>query len=105
MNFFLLVMRIPLDLCPDTSHKGGGFSKVLSEKSLEFISSRRDGIVTFNLGLMLLPAKVNSIPKERGCKKDALRAYGTGYVKMILALSTKVVVLHMGTFIIQVGVL
>lgn len=55
LNYFLLLLRISLNLSSYAGHKSGRFFKTLSKKDLEFVSSRRDGIVAFNLGLVLSP--------------------------------------------------
>ena len=64
LNLLLLVLGIALDFSPDIGYKSGRFSKTLPKKSLEFVPSRGTGTVIFNLGLVLLPAEVNPIPKE-----------------------------------------
>lgn len=94
-----------LDFCSNANHKGSRLSKVLLEKSLKFVLSKKDGIVIFNLGLILLLVKVDSILEKQGCKKNALRAHVIGYVKIVLALLTKVVVLNIKGTIAQVGIL
>lgn len=55
------------------------FSKVLSEKSLKFILSRKNDTIVFKFGLILLPMKAGSIPEKQSCKKYALVDYSTGY--------------------------
>ena len=104
MYFVLLVLGILLDLSPDVNHKQGGFSKTLPEEGLEFVSSKRDGIVAFNLRFLPLPAKVNLVSKKQGCKKDRFMACSSGRIKMILTLSTKVIAFHMQAPIVKVGV-
>ena len=64
------------------------------EKSFKFVLGRGEGTIVFNLSFILLPAEVDTITEKRGCKRDALITYSTGRVKMILALSTKVVALY-----------
>lgn len=105
LNLFLLVLGIPLDLSPDGSHKGGRFSKTLPEKSFKFILSKRYGIITFNLRFVLLPLKVNYIPKEQSRKKYTLRAFGTSRIKIIFAILTKIVAFYMRASIVYVGIL
>lgn len=61
LNFRLLVLRIPLDFSSDADYKGGRFFEILPEKSLKFISSKKAGIVIFNLGLVLFPVEVDLI--------------------------------------------
>lgn len=58
-DFFLLVLGVTFNLTSDVIHKRSGFSKVLSEKSLEFILSGESGPITFDSGLMLLPTEVD----------------------------------------------
>lgn len=98
------MLGIPLVLSSDASYEGSGFSKALLEKSLEFVPSRKDGTVTFNLGLVLLPVEVNPIPKKQGYKGYALRAHDTWRVKIILALLTKIIALYVGATLVQVVV-
>ena len=88
MYFFLLVLGVPLNLCPNVGHKCDEFSETLLEKNLKFNPSKRGGSVVLNLGLMLLPAEVDPVLKERGRKKNMLGPCGTGYVEMVLTLST-----------------
>lgn len=64
LNLILLVLEISLNLSPNTCHKGCGFSEILLKKSFEFISSKEIGTVIFNLGLVLLPVKVDPILEE-----------------------------------------
>lgn len=95
MNFFLLVLRILFNFSPDVGHKCGRFSKTLSKKGLEFILYRKNTTVVLNLSLMLLLVEIDFILKKQGCKRDALLAYSTGYVKIVLILLTKVVTFYM----------
>lgn len=64
LNLLLLVLGIPFDLNPDIGYKGGGLSKTLLEKSFEFVLNKKTNTITLNLGLVLLPAKVDLIPEE-----------------------------------------
>ena len=102
--FLLLVLGIPLDLGPNASYKQGEFSKTLPKKGLKFVLSRGDGIVTFHLSFVLLPAEVNPISKERVRKRDAFVAHGFGHIKMILIMLTEIIALHMQASIVKVGV-
>lgn len=92
LYFFLLLLRIPLNLGLDIGHKRSRFPKILSKKGLEFIPSKGSGNVAFDLSLVLLPAEIDLIPEEQDRKWDALGARGTGRVEMIFALSTKGIV-------------
>lgn len=88
----------------DAVYKHGKFSEVLLKKGLQFVPNRKDGIGAFHSSFVLLPVEINFFLKEQGCKKDALVACGTGHIKIILALSTKVITFYLQTFIIQVKV-
>lgn len=104
LNLLLLVLGILPDLSPDVGFKGSGFSEVVLEKGIEFVLSRRDGIIVFNLGLVLLPAEVDPTLGEQDRKRYALRARGTRRVKIVLILLTKIVALHIKATIIEVGI-
>lgn len=93
-------MRILLDFSPDVDHKSSRFSKTLLEKDLKFVENKKNSIAVFNLSLLLLPTKVDFILVEQSYKKNMLRACATSGVKMVLALSTKVVRLYMRATII-----
>lgn len=67
LNFFLLVLRILLDLGSNADHKDGKFFKTFLQKSFEFVSSRRAGIIAFNLSFVLLQVEVNPIPNKQSC--------------------------------------
>ena len=97
-------MGISLNLGLDIGYKQVRFSETLTEKKLEFVPSKRGGPVVFNLGLVLLLAKVNLILEKQSYKENGLVVRGTGRVKMILAQLTKVVAFHVGATIVQVGV-
>lgn len=88
-------MEISLNFCLDVGHKQDEFSEILLEKNLKFIPSRGDGTVMFNLSLVLLLVEVNLILAKQGYKKHALVVCHTGYIKMILALSTEVIIFYM----------
>ena len=105
MYFLLLVLGIPLNLSPDIGYKRGGFSKILLEKGFKFVPSKKGGLVTLNLCFVLLPMEVDPIPEQKSRKENALMICGTGHVEMILALSTKIVALHVQASIIQVRVM
>lgn len=50
---------------------------------------------------MLFPAKVDLIPEEWGCKKDAFVILGSNSFKMFLILLTEVVATHMQVLKVQ----
>lgn len=100
LNLFLLVLKISLDFSLDASYKGDRLSKILSEKNLEFVSSKKNGTIKFNLGLMHLPAEIDSILKKQGYKGDALGVCGIGHIKIVLVPLTKVVEFHMGAIMV-----
>lgn len=89
------MLRILFNLYPDVSYKQYRFFKTLLEKGFKFVPSKGGGIVALNLGLVLLLAKVNLIPKEQGRKGDVLEAYNTSRVKIVLALLTEVIALYL----------
>lgn len=89
------MMGITLNLHSDDHHKQGGFSKTLPEKSLKFVLNREGSIVTFNISLILLPVKIDSVADEQSRKRDAFRPCGIGHIKIILVLLAEVVLFYM----------
>ena len=104
LYFFLLVLEIPLNLGLNVSHKQSRFSEILLEKSLEFVLSRGNGIVAFNLSFVLLLAEVNPVLEKWGHKRDAFVTRGSSHVEMIFTLLTKVIALHIQALIVKVRV-
>lgn len=104
LYFLLLILKIALNFGPDVGHKWDEFFEVLLKKSLKFVPNKESGPITLNLGFMLLPTEVDLILEKQSCKENALMAYGTSCVKIILALLTKVIPLYMQAFIIQVEI-
>lgn len=94
------MLKILLDFYPNISHKSSKFSKTLLEKSLEFVSSRKDNTVTFNLDFVLFPVEIDPILKEYCYKRNAFAARGTGCVEILLPLLIEVIVLYMGVVIV-----
>lgn len=94
LYFLLLVLGFLLNLYLDIGHKEDRFSRTLLENGLKFVPSKGNDTVMFNLSLVLLPAKVDPILEKQNHKKDALIAYGTGHIKIICILSTKVITLY-----------
>lgn len=105
MNFFLLVLKTPLDFSLDVSYKQCEFFKILSKKNFEFILNSVDGIVAFYLSFVLLSVKFNFISKIQDYKEDLLVAYSINYVKMAFALLIIIITLYVQILIIQVDVL
>lgn len=70
------------------------------EKSLKFIPNKKSDIVVLNLNLMLLPAKVGSILKKQGCKKNLLMVFDISCNKIVLILLIEVIALYMQTSIV-----
>lgn len=100
LNFFLLILRIPFNLSQDIGYKVGRFFKILLEKSLEFVSNKKDGTVTFNLGLILFLAEVDLISEKQGCNKNALKTHSIRCLEILFALSIEVITLFVGATII-----
>ena len=95
LYFFLLVLEILLDLGLDASYKQSGFAETLPKKGLEFVPSRRNAIVAFNLSFLLLLAEVNLVSKKQGQKGDAFVSCDSNHIKMIFTLLTEVIILYM----------
>lgn len=90
-----MILGVLFNLNPDVIHKHSGFCKTFFEKNLEFVFIRESSPVMFDLGFILLSAKVNPISKERGCKKDAFVAFSPHNFEIVFVLLTKVILFHM----------
>lgn len=97
-----MILEILFNFYLNIGCKQGGFFETLLKKNLKLLLNKRDDTIAFNLSLILLLAKVDFISKKQGCKRDALVTYGIGHVKIIFALSTKVIILYMWASIIEV---
>lgn len=82
------------DLSLDVDFKDNIFSVILPKKDFEFILSRRNNIIIFNLSFVLLPTEVYFISEKESYKKNTLIAYNIGHDKIILILSIKLVALY-----------
>lgn len=94
LYFFLLVLGISLNFGSNACYKQDKFSETLPKKGLELVPSKKSTIA-FDLGFVLLQVKIDPIAKKQSCKRNVFRAYGTGRIKIILALPTKVIALYM----------
>lgn len=64
LYFLLLVLGIPLNLGLHTDQKQGRFPKTLLKKDLEFIPSRRDNTIVFDLSLILLLVEIALVAEK-----------------------------------------
>lgn len=90
----MLILRIQFNFSLNAIYKQGRFFKILSKKDLKFILSRRNSIIVFNLNFILLPAKIDLVTEKQICKKYMLGNRGSGHIKIILVLSTKIVAFY-----------
>lgn len=66
------MLKILLDLSPNTGHKRNRFLQGFIKKNLKFVLSRKNDTIVFKFGRMLLPMKAGSILEKQGCKKYTL---------------------------------
>lgn len=88
------------NLTPDIIHKGGRFSNAFPQKGLELVLSQKCRPVAFDPSLVLLPAEVDSLTKDRGCKKYAFEALSSNNIEMVFALLAEVIPLHLRVLMI-----
>ena len=90
LYFFLLILRIPFNLTSDAIYKYGRFPKTFLEKSLKFLPCEGVSSVPLSPSLMLLPAEIDPLLEEQGCKRYAFVALSISHFDMILALLAEV---------------
>lgn len=61
LYFFLLVLKISLNLNLNAGYKQDGFFNALLEKDLEFVSNKGSNTSILNFGLILLLVEVDTI--------------------------------------------
>lgn len=98
-----MVLGILFKLNLDAGYIYSRFSKTLLEKSLIFVTNKKNNIIVFNLSLMLLLAKIDLIPEKQSYKKDVFMICGTGYNKIVFALLKKKSTLYISFFNISQG--
>lgn len=72
MNFFLLVLEVPLNFSSDIIYKYSKLSKALFEKNLKLILSERSIQIIFGLDFGLFLAKVSLSQKNKTVKEICL---------------------------------
>lgn len=88
----MLVLGISFNLTLDNVHRHSRFSKAFSEKNFKYVPSENSGPIMFNWGFILLRAKVDPIPEERGYKKDAFLTFDfCGFEILLAFMLTEVV--------------
>lgn len=80
--FFLLILKVFLNLALDVIYKCNRFFKILLKKNLKLILGKKNSFFLFFLYFMLLLLKVNFITKKKVVKKKFI-TYG---FKIIFAL-------------------
>lgn len=95
-----MILEISLNLDLNAGYKWYGFFKILLKKNFKFISNRKDYIVAFNLGFMVLLIEVDFILKKKSRKRDILVICDTGYIKIIFILLIKAIAFYIQAFII-----
>ena len=74
----------------------------MTKEGLELLSSDGDCAFSLMLPLVLLPTEVDTVPKERYCKRNAVGVFDFGGGKVILTLLTEVIAFHVGLTTIDI---
>ena len=74
----------------------------MTKEGFELLPGDGDGTFSLILPLILLPTKVDAVPKEGCCKGNAVGAFSSGGGKVILTLLTEVIAFHVGLTTIDV---
>lgn len=100
LKFFQLVLGGFFDFTPDIINKSGEFSQVFLEKDFKFFLIWEYSVIIFDLVLVLLLIKEDSIIEKRSYKRYMFVALSFCYPKMVRVLMTEVVAFYMQVFII-----
>ena len=104
MYFFLLVLGVPLDFTLNVIDKQVGVAKAFPKKGDKFFPGFRVGLFLLNTKLVLLPAKVDPLTKERGCKRYAFMVFCSNSLKIVLELLTEVVAIYVQISVVEVWI-
>lgn len=89
-----MVLGVLFNIILDDVYKPSRFFKVFPKKNLKFVPYKKGGSVTFDLSLILLSVEVDLIPEKWGYKKCMFVAFGFSDFKMVLGLSTEIVIFY-----------
>lgn len=101
-DFFQLVMGIPLDLSPIVVHKSLKILQSFVKKCLKLVSYDWNKVVCILFLFVLLSAEANLVLKKRCSKKNLVSTLNLSSDKIILTLLIKVILFHLGFFIVYV---
>lgn len=105
LNFYLLVLKILLDLGLNTYYQYGRFSETLLEKDFKLIVNKKNNTIIFNSSFILLLIEVDFVLEKQSYKKDTFMITSIRHVKIVLILVIKIIAFHILALIIQVRVL
>lgn len=94
LNFFLLILKILLNLSPDAYYKCSRFLKILLEKNFKFVLNRKNTTIPFYLNLALLFIEVNLVSKKLSYKKDVFMGHNISHIERVFVLSTKIIAFY-----------
>lgn len=103
LYFFVMIKEISFHLILDIVYKSNKLPKGFLKKDIKLVLYEGGNIVLLNLGLVLLPAKIDFFIEKQKCKKYSLVALCTSCLKIVLALLAEVIAFHIQVLIIQVG--
>lgn len=91
----MLVLGVLYNLTLDTIHKHARFSKAFPKKNLKLVASSGCSLVMLDPGFMLLPANVDLILEEQGCRRDMFMTFSPNGFKIVLVLLTELIIFYM----------
>ena len=90
------------DGTPNGVDKSLGFVQALAKEDLESLPADVNVSLVFYLTLVLLPAEQGGIFQESNCKRNLVRACGTGNGKVVFALLEEIVTLQVSFTLINI---
>ena len=98
--FLQLVLRVSLELPPNTINEWLGFPQVLLQESLELCPGNRGKFLTSIAIFVLCPVHTNIPTKKGSCKGGPIEPSSPDGLEIIFASLTEVIAIYMGLTII-----
>ena len=98
--FLQLVLRVSLELSPDAINKWLRFLQILPQEGLELCPGNGDWFLTSVAMFELCPAHTKILTEKKSCKRSPVGPGGPGSLKVIFALLTEGIAVHMRLIII-----
>lgn len=96
LDFFVLVLKVALELALDTCYKDPKITQILAKGELKLFPSYGDIFALIKLMVMLILglSKANAFVEEKDFKQSAVSPIGLSGIEIVFALLVKIVTVY-----------